>query len=308
MLKLKTIALPLICACAGGCAAPAKMQAHQAPARASVAAAQPAASAGAMYRAGRSLERQARYDNAIAAYRRALQLDPLLVDAYTGLGASLVAQRRYDEAVRQFQAAVALAPHVARLHNDLGYAYMQAGATAQAIEALERASQLDPGYAPAQANLRAARAKVGEPPRAGLRLIEVAPHVYELRAPAGPRIEAKPLPAAPRATAPVRPFKVEVSNGNGVLGLARRTAGELASGTIRVTRVTNQRPFDQAITEIQYRDGYVAEAAALAEKLQQRPRLTATQLARGIDVRLVLGRDGPSAARAISVARARTPG
>lgn len=306
MLKLKKLALPLVCAaCAGGCAAPVKMQARPAPSAPS-AAAKPAASAEAMYRAGRDFERQARYDNAIAAYRQALQLDPRIVDAYTGLGTALVAQRRYDEAIRQFQAAVVLAPHVARLHNDLGYAYMQAGATAQAIEALERASQLDPGYAPAQANLRAARARVGEPARGGLRLIEVAPHVYELRAPVERRIEAKPLPA-PQAAAPVRPFKVEVANGNGVLGLAKRTAAELASRTIRVTRVTNQRPFDQATTEIQYREGYVAEAAALAEKLQHRPRMTSTPLSRGVDVRLVLGKDGAGSARAISVAQARTP-
>jgi hypothetical protein len=43
------------------------------------------------------------------------------------------------------------------------------------------------------------------------------------------RIEAVPLAPLPpqKSIAPTRSFKLEVSNGNGVLGLAKRVAGRL---------------------------------------------------------------------------------
>jgi tetratricopeptide (TPR) repeat protein len=319
MPKLHPIALSVICALTmGGCASPMQKQADRPPAVQPVLNVTHGVTADGLYRLGRYFEGQARYDAAIDAYRETIKRDPLMVEAYTGLGMSLAAQQRYDDAVRQLQAAIVLAPQVAHLHNNLGYAYLLGGQTEQAVKALEEARRLDPAHARSAENLRIAQAKLPgtipqavasqsttpvvqaiTTPSAGARLVEVAPQVFELKMPPEPRsleqIHAVPLPPLPpqqpRAM-PTRSFKLEVSNGNGVLGLAKRVADRLTGAGVRTARLTNQLPFDQPTTEMQYREGYAAEAAALAAKLQHPVQVKPNQdLASHIDVRLVLGRD-----------------
>ena len=50
-------------------------------------------------------------------------------------------------------------------------------------------------------------------------------------------------------------LKVEVANGSGVAGLAKRTSSSLQKRGYAVSRLTNQIPYMQVITEIQYRRG-----------------------------------------------------
>jgi tetratricopeptide (TPR) repeat protein len=319
MPKLNPIALSVICALAmAGCASPMQKQADRPPAVEPMLNVNHGGTAEGLYRLGRHFEGQRRYEPAINAYREALKRDPLMVEAYTGLGMSLAAQQRYDDAVRQFQAAVVLEPHAAHLHNNLGYAYLLSGQTEQAVKALEEAARLDPAHARSAENLRIAQAKLAgtapqavasqsttpvmqilTSPSAGTRLVEVAPQVFELHMPPKPRnlekIHAVPLPPLPQQqprAMPTRSFKLEVSNGNGVLGLAKRVAGRLTGAGVPTARLTNRRPFNQTTTEVEYREGYAAEAAALAAKLQHPVQVKRSErLASHIDVRLVLGRD-----------------
>jgi hypothetical protein len=66
----------------------------------------------------------------------------------------------------------------------------------------------------------------------------------------------------------------------------------LVDAGVRAARLTNQRPFDHPTTEVQYREGHAATAAALAAKLQHPVQLKPKHnLASHIDVRLVLGKD-----------------
>ncbi len=97
---------------------------------------------------------------------------------------------------------------------------------------------------------------------------------------------AAPLPSASR------PARYEISNGHGGEGLARRLAGLLGQQGVARPRLTNSRPFDQAASFVEYRDGYREAATAFAARLPFRPTIRATasnDLA--VDVRLMLGRD-----------------
>jgi tetratricopeptide (TPR) repeat protein len=329
MPRLNRIAASVIGALSmAGCAIPIQKETQQPPAVQPVLSVHVGLTAEGMYRLGRYYEGQARFEPAINAYREAIRRDPLMVEAYTALGTSLAAQQRYDEAIHQLQAAVVLAPNAAHLHNNLGYAYLLSGQTEQAVKALEEAQRLDRTHARSAENLRIAQAKLGNSvlqtvsspsktvpspstapamqsvtmPGQGTSLVEVAPQVFELRTSPKPRhfekIEAVPLPPLPepqpRATS-VPSFKLEVSNGNGVLGLAKRVAGRLVDAGVRTARLTNQLPFNQPTTEIQYRAGYAAAAAALASKLQHPVQIKPKHdLASHIDVRLVLGKDALS--------------
>jgi hypothetical protein len=95
--------------------------------------------------------------------------------------------------------------------------------------------------------------------------------------------------AAPR---PANGQRVEVSNGNGVPGLARRVAHFIETQGYRPPRTNNLQPFNQRRTELQYRIGARRQARELAALLTVTPRLVAvTSLERAATVRLVLGRD-----------------
>lgn len=168
--------------------------------------------ADALYRIGRFYQGQRRYAEAIAAYRRALSLDPGYADAQNGLGVIYAEQGHYNEAVKSFQAAIATSPRAAHLHNNLGYILLLQGADEKAVEVLEEARRLEPdnakvrdnliiGYerliekrkaqpdtktaiaAEAQAQSAQAPVEVRTAPDSGVRLVAVAPDVYELQAP-----------------------------------------------------------------------------------------------------------------------------
>lgn len=283
-----------------------------------------------MYRLGRYYQGRVSYDQAIAAYRAALEQDRNFADAHNGLGVIYASQGRYDEAIREFQMAIAIASHLAHLHNNLGYAYLLQGSNEKAVKALQEAWRLDPGNEKTLHNLVLAHQRlsgvekeqsVGRPipipttasqsgakpstvekiksrPESSVRLVAVAPNVYELRE---PELGAKPVQAGEvqesratrQQTGPqLKPFKLEVSNGNGVTGMARRVAGRLERIGIATGRLTNQLPFDQASTEVQYREGYRPEAARLASALQGAVSVVRNdRLRNDIHVRLVLGQD-----------------
>jgi Tfp pilus assembly protein PilF len=86
-------------------------------------------------------------------------------------------------------------------------------------------------------------------------------------------------------------IRVEVANGNGVRGIAKRVSTKLRQFEHYVARLSNQRPMRNE-TSVEYRDGYIEEAASVAAGLDKRVALIPSDhLRRDIHVRLVLGRD-----------------
>lgn len=116
-------------------------------------------------------------------------------------------------------------------------------------------------------------------------------------------------PTAPLQTAAITPeagavpaaggssrarFRLEVANGNGITGLARRVSRSLEAYGFPLGRLTNQKPYQQAVTQIQYRAGFEQQAQTLGASFPQR----SVVIARGdmdarADVRIVLGHDLP---------------
>jgi hypothetical protein len=111
-------------------------------------------------------------------------------------------------------------------------------------------------------------------------LVQLAPSVYELR-------------LAPKFVA-AQSFRLELSNGNGVTGMAKRLGEQLIAKGLPKARLTNQKPFRQRVTQIQYRDGYADVAEALRSRMPNQPPMIKTAALRAsTDVRVVLGRDLP---------------
>ena len=83
---------------------------------------------------------------------------------------------------------------------------------------------------------------------------------------------------------------LEITNGNGVKGMARSLAREAALGSGQQVRLTNQKGFSVRHTRVEYKSAFKVEAERLALRYGT-SRVVPVGPANRADVRLVLGRD-----------------
>lgn len=274
----------------------------------------------AYYALGRYYQGQLRYDQAIAAYQEVLEAQPKHADAHNALGVIYALQGRQALAESELRAALGLMPGAAHIHNNLGYALLMQGRVTEALPAFEEAVRLDPDYARASENLQLARiqretrmANQQPSPLPAPEIMARAPalpssssleekaasdrsmalgsgNVYELQLPA-PHLETSRPPVPVQALGFSIP-RLEVANGNGIEGLARRTSDYLKGAGYQPARLTNQKPYEQVVTEIQVRPGYEREAQKLQMSLAGKGVITqGRSLRQDLHLRLVLGKD-----------------
>ena len=90
---------------------------------------------------GARLSRADRRQEATEAYRKAIDLDPLLTEVHVSLGRNLLLDGVDSEAIRHFQAARTLQPSPAVLFN-LGFAYLRTGQVDSARSAYREGVEL----------------------------------------------------------------------------------------------------------------------------------------------------------------------
>lgn len=152
-------------------------------------------------------------------------------------------------------------------------------------------------------------------PQARKELVQIVPYVFELRlkqpnatvladvkntkfefASAAADLLATVLPSVrpsvPMRVIPSKTSRIEVANGNGVTGMAKRISNVLNRQGISVSRLSNELPYKQLETKIHYRAGFEKTAANLKNALKGHAVAVLTPtLSANSDVRLVLGRD-----------------
>jgi uncharacterized protein (TIGR03032 family) len=111
---------------------------------------------------GRELYQKGQLAEAIAAFRRCLELDPKDGEARYCLGVALGDAEQYDEALTHLVAVVQAEPERAEAYNCLGYACSRRGQPQQAIAAYEQAIALRPDYAEAHLNLAMTLLQTGD--------------------------------------------------------------------------------------------------------------------------------------------------
>ncbi|MEH2333191.1 tetratricopeptide repeat protein, partial [Nostoc sp.] len=107
----------------------------------------------AYYNLGNALRQQKKLDAAVAAYEKAIQLNPNDATAYYNLGITLDDQKKLDAAVAAYEKAIQLNPNYADAYNNLGNALNHQKKLDAAVSAYEKAIQLNPNYADAYFNL-----------------------------------------------------------------------------------------------------------------------------------------------------------
>jgi tetratricopeptide (TPR) repeat protein len=88
------------------------------------------------------LSKLQRYDEALAAYRKAGELKPDRAEPYVGVGVTLVSQKRYDEGIKMLRGVIEVDKDLPAPYLSLGYAEMMTGDYHAAEEHLLRALEL----------------------------------------------------------------------------------------------------------------------------------------------------------------------
>jgi TolB-like protein/tRNA A-37 threonylcarbamoyl transferase component Bud32/Tfp pilus assembly protein PilF len=83
-----------------------------------------------------------RFDEGIAANKRAIQLDPLTPTTTIGLGWMYYFTRQYDESIRQLEKALELDPNSPYAHMELAWNYADTGKYAEAVASCQKALDL----------------------------------------------------------------------------------------------------------------------------------------------------------------------
>jgi len=83
------------------------------------------------------------------AYRRAVELDPTLVEAWVNLAGALLLQWRFEEALEASQRAAELAGDMPLVHFNMGQAYLYLGDADGLIRCNRKVLELEPDHAAA---------------------------------------------------------------------------------------------------------------------------------------------------------------
>ena len=128
------------------------------------------------------------------------------------------------------------------------------------------------------------------------KLVQLEPHVSELQMqqykPASVPLFDTPALASNSDNAHGAKLRLEVANGNGVAGLAGKVRQFLSNQGYVTSHLTNQKPFQVRMTQIQYREGYESEAQLLQASMPEMAELVQrNNLRNDIGIRVLLGRD-----------------
>jgi Flp pilus assembly protein TadD len=125
-----------------------------------------------LYDLAYELTEKGRIDEAIAAWNRALELEPKDGKALNNLGGLLMRQGRFEEAERELRRAIESDPDLASAYDNLALIISRRGAIPEAIGLWNRAIRLDPLSLEAQTNLAGALLMAGRQSDAVLHLRE----------------------------------------------------------------------------------------------------------------------------------------
>ena len=110
---------------------------------------------------GNALAGRRRVDEAIAQYRKALEIEPGHAGAHTNLGNALAGRGELDEAMAHYRKALEIEPDHVEAHNDLGNALSNHGEVEAAIAHYRMALAIKADFVEAHNNLGTALARHG---------------------------------------------------------------------------------------------------------------------------------------------------
>jgi Tfp pilus assembly protein PilF len=275
---------------------------------------------------------EGRHERALQHLRKAIELAPTGSHLYHNLGYAHLLRGQDQEAAAAFEQALRLDPENWQARRNLATVYEQMGLLDKAailsmmgpsVSASPVAKDAMPAPLSASLPVAALRQAQGEwgqgSPSATIPvnlitptadeqtlqehrflLVQITPDVFEFSMNEGDLTmtsrtgkTANGDGAQYRSASPgAQESLIEVSNGNGVTGMARTVSEFLQHKGLAKARLTDQRPFQQIQTEIQYRPGSYSLADQVSHMMPNQPQIVESHtLRRDIRVRVMLGKD-----------------
>jgi Flp pilus assembly protein TadD len=107
-------------------------------------------------------QKRGRYNEALRAFKQAVDIDPRHFDALNGMGVSYDMLKEYSRAQAAYGKALRIRPDSAEVLNNLGYSMFLQGNYDEALTSLEEAVTLDGGNPRYRNNLALARLEMGD--------------------------------------------------------------------------------------------------------------------------------------------------
>ncbi|MBE9163728.1 tetratricopeptide repeat protein [Tychonema sp. LEGE 06208] len=108
---------------------------------------------------GESLQQEGKYTEAIAAYRKAIAINPNYFGTHHNLGDVLKWMGKIDESIKSYQKAAEVNPSFVWSHHNLGDIFQQEGRLDEAVAAYQRAIEVAPDFGWSYHNLAKTLAK-----------------------------------------------------------------------------------------------------------------------------------------------------
>ncbi|MDD4648957.1 MAG: LytR C-terminal domain-containing protein [Desulfoplanes sp.] len=246
----------------------------------------------AQYKKGRYFQQKKKYNLAIAEYRGVLQNNPRHIKALNAMGVTYDQLGDYFKAEMVFKAALELNDKREDLINNLGYCYLLQHKMPAAIEMFRQAVRMQGTNPIYRNNLGLAYAE-NEQYQLALQEFEhskgrgkATPLSKPTTSCSSPNQPAKNIP-------PVAQAEIEISNGNGVNGMAHLVGNFLSKRSFSIKRLTNASRFTFATSTIFYCPGYAHDAHAVESQIPGDQQVDEVkELGRpNIKIRVLLGND-----------------
>lgn len=260
---------------------------------------------------GAVLAAQGRLEEATEAFGFAAQTAPEAAHIRSNLGRIYLLRGMKDEALAHLQQAAQLPGASQRVRDNLAEAQaalkpqLQASTT---VSAGNSSQTSPPAAVRVPISVLGGNAVVAQVATSSPQPIDLASAVHP-SSPFGPiPVAILDIPVRPSASTAAetksldaslagqaeRRFRLEVANGNGINGMARRVSIALRTHGYFQTRLTNQKPFTQAKTQVFYREGFAAQAQTVGRGFKQTIAVSQrSNIDSRADVRIVLGHDLP---------------
>jgi len=237
---------------------------------------------------GNALARHGDKEEALYLLQKAAVLDPANADNWQRLGAALKSAGEPEQAAAMQRQADSLREH------DIKADYALVASTASSAVALASATTaalalaLAPSSAPTLAQRPALMLAPVPMPVPTPMPTSVPMAVSTPLSTPVPTLVPAPVPGLVPAPGPALALHLEISNGNGVRGMAADWARKLRGSAWKSLRVTNSRPFMVSRTRVEFAPQREAAAQELAQRIGG---ATLQEVETITDLRLVLGHD-----------------
>ncbi len=252
----------------------------------------------AKYLLARHFQKLNRHLNAIDELNEIIKVEPFFPEAYNALGVSYDSLGKFAMAEECYQMALRLNPTLAYVVNNLGYSYLMQGKNQDAVKYLEMAVAMEENNLKYRNNLMMASQGSENSPPAPVDtqntekkdfLISVAELTDEKSSPKITDTQSqKQTPQASPDT-----VDIELVNGNGITGFAKKIAKYLREKGYRIISIKNGDHFNYKETRIYFHKNLKENAWLLSEQLLGEKAISDTNMINHDEkyIRVLLGKD-----------------